>query len=63
MIESEYDGVYFRREVDARLHCEMFDDCVVHHEAVGVLAVIQFSMFAPTWPSVADSTNVQFPVQ
>ena len=42
LIESEYDAVYFRREVDAiRLHCEMFDDCVVHHEAVGVLAVIQ----------------------
>ena len=33
--------MYFRREVDARLHCEMFDDCVVHHEAVGALAVIR----------------------
>ena len=40
-----------RREVDARLFYEMFDHCVSQHEAVGALAVIQFSMFAPTWPS------------
>ena len=45
MIESGYGGVYFRREVDARLHCEMFDDCVVHHEAVGVLAVTRLRIF------------------
>ena len=45
LIESGYGGVYFRREVDARLHCEMFDDCVVHHEAVGVLAVTRLRMF------------------
>ena len=36
--------MYFRREVDARLHCEMFDYCVVQHEAVGVLAVIRLRM-------------------
>ena len=52
-----------RREVDVRHFYEMFDHCVSQHEAVGVLAVIQFRMFAPTWPSEADSTNVQFPVQ
>ena len=37
--------MYFRREVDARLHCEMFDYCVVQHEAVGVLAVTRLRMF------------------
>ena len=51
LIESGYDGALFRREVDARLYCEMFDYWVVQHEAVGALAVIQFRMFAPTWPS------------
>ena len=63
LIESGYDGAPFRREVDARPFYEMFDHCVSQHEAFGVLAVIQFRMFAPTWPSVADSTNVQVPVQ
>ena len=50
LIESGCDGALFRREVDARLFYEMFDHCVSQHEAVGALAVIQFRMFAPTWP-------------
>ena len=45
LIESGYGGVSFRSEVDACLYCEMLDDCVVHHEAVGVLAVTRFRMF------------------
>ena len=45
MIESEYGGVYSRREVDARLHCEIFDYLVVQHEAVRVLAVTRLRMF------------------
>ena len=36
--------MYFRSEVDARLYCEMFDDCVVHHEVVGELAVTRLRM-------------------
>ena len=47
MIESEYDGASSRREVDARLYCDMLDDCVVHHEAVGVLAVTRLRMSPP----------------
>ena len=34
LIESEYDGASSRREVDARLYCEIFDYWVVQHEAV-----------------------------